>query len=102
MAPTVITPMQRGLLLIVSAAFGILTAVAVWHHGYDGIFRYQIETWAGRQVLIDLVIVCTILIVWMWRDAKALGRNPWPWIALTLVAGSFGPLFYLITRKSSP
>ena len=37
--------------------------------------------------------------VWMWRDAKATGRNAWPWIVATLALGSFGPLVYLLTRK---
>jgi hypothetical protein len=36
----------------------------------------------------------------MWRDARATGRNPWPWIVMTLVMGSFGPLIYLLTRRS--
>ena len=31
--------------------------------------------------------------------AKAAGRNPWPWIAATLVVGSLSPLLYLLTRK---
>jgi hypothetical protein len=39
--------------------------------------------------------------VWMWRDAKAHGRNPWVWVIATLIVGSFSPLLYLITRKSS-
>jgi hypothetical protein len=37
--------------------------------------------------------------VWIWHDAKAQGRNPWPWIIATLAVGSFGPLVYLLTRK---
>jgi hypothetical protein len=47
-----------------------------------------------------LVIALTLAMVWMWRDAKATGRNVWPWIIATLVLGSFGPLVYLLTRKS--
>jgi hypothetical protein len=35
----------------------------------------------------------------MWRDARSTGRNIWPWIIATLVAGSFGPLLYFITGK---
>jgi hypothetical protein len=36
----------------------------------------------------------------MWHDAKTTGRKVWPWIALTLATGSFGPLIYLVTRPS--
>jgi hypothetical protein len=51
------------------------------------------------QLFFDLVIALLLFLVWMWGDAKATGRNPWPWIAITLAIGSFGPLLYLITRK---
>ena len=46
------------------------------------------------------VIARTLFMAWMWRNARAAGRNPWPWIALTLVAGSFGPLVYLLTQRT--
>ena len=43
----------------------------------------------------------SIVMVWMWRDAKASGRAVWPWINATLARGSFGPLVYLLTRRDS-
>lgn len=52
-------------------------------------------------MLADLVIALVLVMGWMWRDAKASGRGIWPWIAITLAFGSFGPLLYLLTRKSS-
>ena len=32
-------------------------------------------------------------------DAKQRGVNPWPFVLVTLVAGSFGPLSYLLLRE---
>jgi hypothetical protein len=92
--------MRRPLLIVTIAAFAVLTAFALRDHGFVGIFQWQLSTWAGRQVLVDLCIALTLVLIWLLRDAKALGRNPWPWVALTLAAGSFGPLLYLLTRPS--
>jgi hypothetical protein len=94
--------MVRTLLIITLLAFGALTAMALAHHGYFGIFALHFQTWGGMQVLIDLVIALTLVMIWMWRDARATGRNVWPWIAATLALGSFGPLLYLLTRKAAP
>lgn len=94
--------MQRILLTIIFAAFFALTAVAVWHHGVLGILELALGSFAGAQLLVDLVIALSLFLVWMWRDAHASGRNLWPWIVLTLVAGSFGPLLYLISRRATP
>lgn len=93
--------MQRALLLITLALFGALTAVALGHHGIWGIFEPLFKSWGPAQVFADLVIALTLVMVWMWHDARALGRNAWPWIGLTLVAGSFGPLLYLLTRRKA-
>jgi hypothetical protein len=92
--------MQRTVLTIVLILFGALSAMALWHHGYWGLFEPQFKTFGAGQVLADLVIAVTLAMVWMWHDAKATGRNVWPWLALSLVAGSFGPLLYLLTAKS--
>lgn len=91
--------MSRPLLILVLLAFGALSAVAVWQHGIVGIFAWQLQNTAGLQVLVDLVIALGLFCVWMWRDATANGRRPLPWLLLTLAAGSFGPLLYLLTRR---
>jgi hypothetical protein len=92
--------MSRAVLMIVLVAFGALTAVAVAQHGVLGIFAWQLQNTAGLQVLVDLVIALSLFLVWMWDDARRTGRNPWPWLVLTLAAGAFGPLLYLLTRRS--
>jgi hypothetical protein len=93
--------MQRSLLLITLVLFGALSAAALWQHGYLGIFALHFQTFGGAQVLADLVIALVLVMTWMWRDAKATGRNVWPWIVATLALGSFGPLVYLLTGKSA-
>ncbi len=92
--------MQRILLVLTAILLGAITAAALWQHGYWGLLAGQFETWGGVQVLVDLAIALTLVLVWMWRDAQATGRNVWPWVVLTLVAGSFGPLGYLLTRQA--
>jgi uncharacterized membrane protein len=93
--------MQRTLVVITLVLFAVLSAAALWQHGYFGIFALHFRSYGGAQVLADLVIALMLVLVWMWHDAKANGRNIWPWIAVTLAFGSFGPLLYLLTRKSS-
>lgn len=92
--------MPRTLLAITLIAFGALTAAALWAHGLVGIFTPLLQSLAGAQVLADLVIALSLFLVWMWRDATRQGRNPWPWLVLTLATGSFGPLIYLLTRRA--
>ncbi|MAU59365.1 MAG: DUF2834 domain-containing protein [Parvibaculum sp.] len=86
-------------LIAVIIGFGALSAQALMEAGYIGIFLQHFETYAGMQVLTDLVIVCVLAIIWMIGDAKTSGVNPWPFVVLTLAAGAFGPLFYLVARE---
>jgi hypothetical protein len=91
--------MNKTVLGVVLLAFGGLTVAAVMQHGYVGIFQYQLQSLAGLQVLADLGIALLLVLAWLWRDARRTGRNAWPWIVLTLAAGSFGPLLYLLTAR---
>lgn len=93
--------MKRIVIIITLIAFLVLTTMAVLQHGYVGIFAQQFQSIGGIQVLIDLVIALSIFLVWMWNDAKAAGRNPLPWLLLTLATGSIGALIYLAVYKSA-
>ena len=86
---------SRLLAIAVLIPFSLLTFFAVAEVGYVGIFDYQRHSIAGWQVFIDLVIALMIVLAWMIPHARQHGRNPWPWVAATFVAGSLAPLAYL-------
>ncbi len=93
--------MNRTIILILLIPFTILTAVALWNDGVLGILTSITSSYGSLQIYVDLVIALILILAWMWRDAKATGRNIWPWIITTLLIGSFGPLIYLLTRNST-
>jgi hypothetical protein len=87
------------LLIFVTAAFGVYSGYVMLEFGYLGIWQSVFVNAATVQVILDLVIVCTLASAWMVRDARKSGRNPWPYVLITFTAGSFGPLFYLIAGQ---
>ncbi len=91
--------MRRNRIMVTLVLFGALTAAALWRHGYWGILAPHFQSPGGAQVFVDLVIALSLFLVWMWGNAKATGRNPWPWQVITLALGSFGPLLYLLTGR---
>jgi hypothetical protein len=93
--------MNKFLLVLILIPFSVLSAAALWQHGYWGLFEPAFGSLAAAQVLVDLIIALGLFLAWMWRDAARSARNPWPWLALTLVAGSFGPLLYLLTSTTT-
>ncbi|MEM7358299.1 MAG: hypothetical protein AAF431_04345 [Pseudomonadota bacterium] len=92
---------KRTLAIALLIPFLVLTAYAVQQVGYIGIFDYHRHSPAGWQVFVDLVIALVLVLTWLIPQAKKNGRNPWPWVALTLVAGSIGPLLYLAVSDDS-
>lgn len=90
---------RLGILLLVIAAFGVLTTLALLDVGYFGILAPHFKSYGEAQVLADLVILGLLACIWMVRDARESGIAAWPFILVTLVAGSFGPLLYLVVRE---
>jgi len=53
------------------------------------------------QVVIDLYLLATLAGVWMYKDARGRGQSGWsvlPYLLLTAVFVSAGPLLYLVVR----
>ena len=78
---------------------GIVTILAFLNGGLASFPEGITHSWATAQIYLDLVIAMVFIVVWMWRDAKASGRNPWPWIIAAFIVGSFSPLVYLWVRE---
>lgn len=91
--------MPRILIVITLILFGALSTAALFEHGFIGIFMSPLASLASGQIFADLCISLTLVMIWIWHDAKATNRNVWPWIAAALAFGSFSPLLYLLTRK---
>lgn len=88
-----------GLLLADFAAF---TGWVVWQYGYFGLFRVALSNGATVQVLIDLVIACSVGMFWIYNDAPKRNMNPWPYLVATTFLGSIGLLAYLVRRAGVP
>ncbi|HEU6455782.1 MAG TPA: DUF2834 domain-containing protein [Roseateles sp.] len=87
---------MRTFLIFALAVFGAFTMVAMWQVGYVGIWQAGLANWGAAQVLADLVMMSLVVLFLLQRDARAQGRRLWPYALITLAAGSFGPLLYLL------
>ncbi|MBY0502511.1 MAG: DUF2834 domain-containing protein [Bryobacteraceae bacterium] len=87
-------------LFLVTLAFGVLTTLALLEGGVWGIIAPHFRSWGGAQVFTDLVILAVLTCVWMVHDARRHRLAAWPFVLLTLLAGSFGPLVYLCFREA--
>jgi len=89
----------RLLAIALLVPFGLISAYAVYRVGYTGILAHALDGPAGWQLAADLVVALVLVLAWLIPTARQEGRSPWPWVAVTLFLGSFGPLLYLVTRK---
>jgi cytochrome bd-type quinol oxidase subunit 2 len=87
---------MRPLLWLIALAFSAYSLWAMAQVGYFGIWRAGFANAGSLQILLDLVVSSVLLMVFVARDAKATGRTWWPWALVTLAAGSFGTLGYLL------
>ena len=90
---------NRILAVIGIIVLGIITIMAFWVDGLIGFADAITFSWASLQIFIDLVISITIICFWIYRDANARGKNPWPWIIAAYIVGVFSPLAYIIMRE---
>ena len=87
---------MRTVLILALAAFGAFSTYVMWQVGYLGIWQAGMSSLGAWQVLLVLVLMSFIALGFIWRDARQSGRTVWPFALITLAAGSFGPLLYLL------
>lgn len=86
---------------ILLADFLALTGYVLWSYGLVGFFEQELANTATFLGLTDLTIALSMIAFWMWRDAKRRGISAMPYLVLTAVLGSAGPLLYLIRTVGS-
>lgn len=88
---------KKWLLLDVLVGFLALTVWVLVERGAEMVRDLWSPT--GLLIAVDLTIALTLSVVWLWRDARARGGNPLPFVILTALTGSAGPLLYMLLRR---
>lgn len=88
------------ILAVLTFDFLSLTAYAIYQHGYLGIFAQVFESTATILLAVDLLLAIVMVAAWMWTDASRHNLRVWPYLLLTALFGSAGPMLYLIRRES--
>ena len=88
-------------LSVLLADFTALTAYAVYQVGFVGVFELLFANWVTTTLVVDLTIALSLVLTWMWNDARDRGMAFFPYAILTLAFGSVGPLLYLIRREGA-
>ena len=92
-------PFLKPILALVFLLFGAFSLWALVEIGFVGIWQSGFANLGSAQITVDLIVACSLLVGFIARDCNAQGRPWWPWAALTLALGSFGPLAYLLWRQ---
>jgi len=86
---------------IVLLGFAGFTGYCLYEYGPGGLFRLAFENPVSTLLMTDLTISLVIVLVWLGADAEEHHISMLPYIALTLLFGSVGPLLYLIRRAGN-
>lgn len=95
---------KAALPLAVLLAFSAYTAFAMFR-AEQSLLAFGIELMSSldtAQVVIDLYILAALACIWMYRDNQARHRPVMavvPYLLITLVFVSIGPLLYLVVKS---
>ncbi len=91
---------KKILLAILFADFVAFSGWSLWAGGLMGFVDAALYNPAAMQIAADLCIAVAIGCFWIWKDAKARGANPLPYLIAAPFVGSISLLAYLLLRPS--
>ena len=91
---------RRLVLGIVLLAFSGMSAWVTAIYGVRGLIEGVTANGVTLLLFADLSIALSLVLMWLWQDARERGVSPLPYVALTLCFGSVGPLLYLFRREA--
>ena len=86
-------------MLVDFLAFTAFTGYILLEFGATGWIPIAFSNPVSTLVTIDLFIALSMVMGWVYVDAKQRGVSPWPYLLLTLGTGSVGTLLYLLVRE---
>lgn len=89
----------RPVILVVAVLFTVYSTMVAVDHGYTGFLSLALREPWGMQILVDLCISLTMVTSLLVIDARRRKQAAWPWVLVTVLLGSIGPLWYLALRK---
>lgn len=90
---------------IVGVVFAIFVSIHIYAleaAGISGLVTALTKGNAWNTLIgVDLLIALGMVSTWLWRDARARGSSAVPYLVITALGGSLGPLLYLLGRPTS-
>ncbi|MCA9779562.1 MAG: DUF2834 domain-containing protein [Candidatus Eremiobacteraeota bacterium] len=94
--------LSRPKILILAIFLAIPSVFAMLDYGYIGFFPAALANSASKQVFCDLIVSLSLVCTWLVRDARKRGISVMPYVVVTVLFGSFGPLLYLLREDALP
>jgi hypothetical protein len=91
---------RQTLALAVLVPFLAFTEWVLYTEGYVGFWAQALGSPVALQLTLDLMIALGLVLLWMQADARETRIPFLPYLLVTLVIGSVGPLSYLIHREA--
>ena len=62
-----------------------------------GVYKFQLHLASSLQLILS-AIVSICVAVWLYRDSKTAGMNPWVWAVFSLAYGLSAAILYFLIR----